>query len=58
MVKISQLKKFTKQIEHATSDGSKVIITGDANLCAMRWNETNYTHKNIANPLKNLLKKC
>jgi hypothetical protein len=28
-----------------TSDGLKVIIAGDANLCVIEWNEKNYTEK-------------
>ena len=42
-MQITQAKEFASQIEAATNKYSKVIITGDANLCSRKWNEDNYT---------------
>ena len=36
----------------------RVIITGDANLCALKWNEEKYNKQNIAVHFKISIEQC
>ena len=44
---IKQIKVFVNQIEQAARITDKIIITGDANLCANKWNLPDFLHKSI-----------
>ena len=52
---IEQINTFASQIDLAATSGSNLIITGDVNLCSNKWDDSNYTRKNVANPLKNCI---
>ena len=43
---------FTDQIELAFKEAKNTIIMGDANLCANKWNDENFTHKNVKKQIK------
>ena len=55
---VEQITKFSEQIEQATGNKSKVIITGDANLCENNWKKATYTHRKVASPLINCIEQC
>ena len=45
---ISQIELFCEQIDRANSSTlCKLIITGDANLCAINWQDDNYNRKSV-----------
>ena len=48
---VTQIEKFTTQIDEANVSYEKIIITGDINLCSTKWAETSYIRKNISRPL-------
>ena len=45
---VKQIKTFINQIESASNKSDKIIITGDANLDANKWDSTNFLHKNVS----------
>ena len=49
---------FTDQIELAFKEAKNTIIMGDANLCANKWKDENFTHKNMSNLLRGTLESC
>ena len=55
---IRRIEIFTDQMEKATSKSPKVLILGDANICAKKWNEDHYKHKKVADTIKNKLEEC
>ena len=44
--------------ETVTKKCNRVIITGDANLCALKWNDEKYLKNNIAIHYKNAIEQC
>ena len=48
---VSQIEEFCEQINRASSLTEKIIITGDANLCANKWLTEEYDRKSVAQPL-------
>ena len=48
---VHQIEEFCQQINNANRSSDKVIILGDANLCAEKWDEENYKRKSVAQPL-------
>ena len=52
---IEQINEFGKQIDTASSISEKIIITGDANLCADKWQLVDYDRKSVAQPLLDCL---
>ena len=54
-MQVDQIKVFADQIEVVSKKCKKIIITGDANLCTLKWNEENYLKKNVAFHLKNAI---
>ena len=55
---IDQILKFTDQIDKASKDKSRIIITGDANLCTLKQLDNGFLHKNVSIPLQNCLTRC
>ena len=51
-MQVDQIKVFADQIEVVSKKCKKIIITGDANLCTLKWNEENDLKKNFAFHLK------
>ena len=45
---IDDLKLHIRQWTELVTTGRNFISIGDANLCAMSWNESNYRHKELA----------
>ena len=52
------IEVFTNQIETSYGEGKKIINMGDAILCARKWKEPKFLHKNVSNQLINLLIMC
>ena len=48
---VSEMEEFCRQINSANSCSEKIIILGDANLCAEKWLEIDYIRKSVAQPL-------
>ena len=48
---VKQMEDFCCQINLASALYSKVIITGDANLCENKWMEDDFERKSVAKPL-------
>ena len=48
---VEQIEEYCQQINSANRTSDKVIILGDANLCAEKWSEENYKRKSVAQPL-------
>ena len=50
---ITQINLFCDQINTATAATpiSKLVVVGDANLCADKWKEDNFDRKSVAQPL-------
>ena len=57
-MQIKQVKDFAIQIETVAKKCNRVIITGDANLCSIKWNEEKYVKGNIAIHIKNAVGQC
>ena len=52
---VNQMELFSQQIREAANSQEKIIITGDANLCADSWLRENYDRKSVAQPLQDCL---
>ena len=48
---VEEMEEFCRQINEACTPNCKMIITGDANLCAQKWKLADFDKKSIANPL-------
>ena len=48
---IEKLNVLISQMEHACDLNIEMLMLGDSNLSASKWNSPDYKHKNIANPL-------
>ena len=57
-MQIKQVKDFAIQIESIAKKCNRVIITGDANLCSLKWNDEKYIKENIAIHIKNAIEQC
>ena len=55
---LAAIKNLTSQIETADTENKKIIVLGDANLCASKWNEHDFTLKIVAEELKSTLAQC
>ena len=55
---VKSMQKLTGQIEEAAKESKTMIILGDANLCSIRWDSPNYTHKKISTELRETLIQC
>ena len=54
----SQQDRLARQIGHWKNlfeTGKDVLILGDSNLCAHKWEEDNYNHKQLANMVQDFL---
>ena len=49
---------FTNQIEKASKENKSIIILGDANLCALRWEYPEFGHHLIAEEILGTLAQC
>ena len=49
---VAAIKILTNQIENADLEKKSIIVMGDANVCASKWNESNFKHKNVAEEIK------
>ena len=49
---------FTNQIEKASDEYKSVLILGDANLCALRWEYPEFGHHVIAGEILGILAQC
>ena len=56
-IQLEEIELFCNQINRAAMKNSKVIATGDANLCAERWRQDGYNKKGIASPLLQCLER-
>ena len=54
-LQLQQMICFTNQVKRAAAKNSPVIITGDANLCSVKWHESGFLYKNIGDLLKETL---
>ena len=52
---VSQIEEFCDQINRANSETEKIVVTGDANLCANKWLSDDYDRKSVAQPLLHCL---
>ena len=52
---LEQLKQHISQWESLIRTGKKFIALGDANVCAMHWNEPNFRHKMLSNEIQTFL---
>ena len=50
-----QMTIFTNQIDSINKTNSNIIITGDANLCSIKWNNGDFLHRETANILRSCL---
>ena len=48
---VSEIEDFCRQINTANGCSRKIIVLGDANLCAEKWLEIDYRRKSVAQPL-------
>ena len=55
---VAAVKILTNQIETADLEKKSIIVMGDANVCASKWNESNFKHKNVAVEIKGSLAQC
>ena len=42
------ISQIPKKLEKAAAENFQLIILGDANLCAVKWNDKDYKFKKIA----------
>ena len=52
---LSDLKNHIKQWEELANTGRNFVSLGDANLCALSWNDHNFKYKELANEIHNFL---
>ena len=52
------IKIFCSQVEKAKSENKKMILQGDANLCARKWREADYDLSYISDELLSTLALC
>ena len=52
---VTQIEEFCEQINSACKETKKIIVTGDANLCAKKWQAEDYDRKSVAQPLLHCL---
>ena len=52
---VVQMKQHINQWREIADSGRNFVILGDANLCALSWNEPNFTHKELAEVVNNFL---
>ena len=56
---IQRINIFTEQIEKAsTNKNTDILIMGDLNLDALKWNEPKFVNKNVALILRSMLTSC
>ena len=48
---VKQIEVFCNQINRAAQDCCKVIVTGDVNLWAEKWQSEDFDQKSVAQPL-------
>ena len=51
---LEAIKIFTKQIEKAASEQKRIIVLGDANLYASKWNDHDFKLKTVAEEVKSM----
>ena len=49
------MKQHISQWKEIVDSGRNFVALGDANLCALSWNEQNFTHKELADEVTNFL---
>ena len=52
---VRHLQQHIAQWKQLTSTGRQVVALGDANVCALQWNEPNYRNKILANEIQTFL---
>ena len=57
-IQVAAMKNFTRQIELATNERKPIIMLGDMNMCSTKWNDEDFTWKNIAENLQGTLVNC
>ena len=55
---LKRLKILNQQMELATEQSKRVIMLGDANVCAIKWSEKIKKKNNVADSLKNKIEEC
>ena len=54
----SQIQRLIRQIDHwkqLSASNNDVLVMGDANVCAFKWNDEDYNLKNISNHISDFL---
>ena len=57
-LQLASIKELTVQLETADSENVSIVMLGDVNLCAEKWNEEGFLHKPIAEEIKGTLAQC
>ena len=52
------MKNIFKKIERADAEDKQIIIMGDANVCASKWNNSDFALKDIADEIRSTLASC
>ena len=52
---LTHLKHHISQWEEIANTGRNFVTLGDANLCALSWNENNFRHKDLSNEVQTFL---
>ncbi len=55
---LQRMKILNDQMERAAKENKSIIMMGDANLCAPKWDEEEYRLFNLAAELKSSLAQC
>ena len=50
-----QLQEHVSQWDTLVRSGRNFVSLGDANICALQWNDSNYKHKDLANVVHSFL---
>ena len=52
---VAYLQQHLSQLEHLVRQDHQVVALGDANVCALHWNDLNYRHKTLENEIQEFL---
>ena len=52
---VTYLQQHLSQLEYLVHQDQQVVALGDANVCALHWNDHNYRHKALATEIQDFL---
>ena len=52
---VRHLRTHISKMERLVHEGCQVVALGDANMCALHWNDQNYRLKSLANEMQSFL---